>query len=151
MPNFVPKPGQIDFTHARWAPVVVCAVQHGEKILVVKRSAELNFYPNLWNGIGGFLDDHKSLEEKVYEEFSEELGLEKEAIESIFLGEIFDMDDPELKKTWVIHPILVKVSTDQVKLDWEAQEYKWVSIEEARSMDLLPSFHVVLDKVFKNK
>ena len=59
---FNPKPGQTDYTNVRWAPAINCVVKHADKILIVKRSLDMKFYPGWWNGLGGFLDDDKSLE-----------------------------------------------------------------------------------------
>ncbi len=145
---FVPKPGQVDYTHARWAPVVNCVVKNHDKILIVQRSNELNFYPGYWNGISGFLDDDRSLIEKVHDEVGEELGIKPEDIQQITLGQIFDQDSPEYKKTWIVHPVVVEVSTDDVTLDWEAQNYQWVTLAEARAFQLLPGFDQVLDVLF---
>lgn len=144
--EFKPKPGQTDYTNARWAPVVSCVIKHGGKILVVKRSASMRFYPGLWNGIGGFLDDQKSLEEKVKEELLEETGIGADNIESIKLGEIFDADDPAAGKTWVVHPVLVEVKTDKVVLDWEAEEYKWIEPKEVLGLGVAAGF----DRVVRN-
>ncbi len=147
--KFKPKPGQIDFTHARWAPVMNCVVKCKDKILLVQRSKELNFYPGYWNGISGFLDDGKSLKEKAEEELREELGIPKNKIKKITLGEIFDQEELKYKKTWVVHPVLVEVTTDRVKLDWEARNYEWVTWEQARKKKLLPGFSEVLNKIAK--
>lgn len=148
-PKFTPKPGQVDYSNARWAPVVNCVVKYGDKILIVERSKELNFYPGYWNGISGFLDDSRSLEEKVKDELQEELGVSGDKIVSIKLGEIFDQEEPEYKKTWIVHPVLVEVSTDEVKLDWEAENYKWVKAAEAKSLKLLPGFDRVIETFFQ--
>lgn len=145
--KFVPKSGQTDFTHIRWCPVINCVVQYGDKFLIVERSAELRLYPNHWNGISGFLDDDRSLEDKVGEELQEELGLENEHILSIRLGEIFHQDAPEYKKTWIVHPVLVEVDTDAIVLDWEARRYEWVTLQEMEGYKLLPGFDIVLEKV----
>jgi ADP-ribose pyrophosphatase YjhB (NUDIX family) len=145
--KFKPKPGQVDYTSIRWAPVVNCVVMHKGRILLVKRSEDLSLYPGYWNGISGFLDDDKSLEEKVREELKEEAGIPESNIESVRLGEIFDQNEEKYRKTWIVHPVLVEVSADKVELDWEAKEYAWVTIEEARKMKLLPGFDVVLEKV----
>ncbi|MEK7547102.1 MAG: NUDIX domain-containing protein [Patescibacteria group bacterium] len=149
--KFKPKPGQTDYTNARWAPVVNCIVRHGDKILIVKRSSDLRFYPGLWNGIGGFLDDEKSLEEKVKEELGEEIGLREEEIISIKLGEVFDFDDPAIGKTWVTHPVLVDAATDRVVLDWEAQEYKWVKPEELKNFETAAGFLRTVENFFNLK
>lgn len=104
----------------------------------------MHFYPGFWNGISGFLDDDMSLEEKVYAELSEELGLRRERIRSLKLGQIFDVDEPSYNKTWIVHPVLVEVDAKDVTLDWEAKAHRWMSMEEAASLELLPGFDQVL-------
>jgi len=122
-------------------------VKYGSKILVVRRNPDLNFYPGYWNGISGFLDDQQSLKEKIYSELSEELGLTRSQIVKIKVGEIFDQDDPQYNKTWVVHPVLVEVKTDKVKLDWEASNYKWLTPIEVKKLKLLPNFIEVLNRL----
>lgn len=145
--TFKPKQGQVDYTNARWAPVINCVLKYKDKILVVERSKKLNFYPGYWNGISGFLDDQRSLNEKVYDELKEELGISKTNIKKIKLGEIFDQDEPKYKKTWIVHPVLVDVKTDKIKLDWEARNYKWILLREAKKLKLLPGFDEVLSRL----
>jgi len=144
--KFKPKPGQVDYTKARWAPVINCVVKYKDKILIVKRSNKLRLYPGYWNGISGFLDDQQSLGQKVKNELKEEIGIQPKDIVKIKLGEIFNQEEPKYKKTWIVHPVLVKIKTDKVKLDWEAEEYKWVTVNEVKNFKLLPGF----DKVIKN-
>ena len=145
--KFKLKPGQIDYTKARWAPVINCVIKYKDKFLLVQRSEKLNFYPRYWNGISGFLDDHKTLAEKVEEELREELGINKKDILQIRLGEIFDQDEPKYKKTWIVHPVLVKVKINKIKLDWEARNYQWVNLQEANKLKLLPGFGKVLENL----
>ncbi len=147
--KFKPKSGQTDYTNIRWAPVVNCVVMYRGKMLLVERSPSLRLYPGYWNGISGFLDDQKSLKEKVIEELREELGIRKNEVVSIRPGEVFNQDEPKYKKTWIVHPILVHVKTDHVSLDWEAQKYKWVTLREAEKMKLLPGFDIVLQRIKK--
>ncbi|MEK7158015.1 MAG: DUF3850 domain-containing protein [Patescibacteria group bacterium] len=141
---FYPKIGQVDYTHARYAPVINCVVQYQDYILLVQRSASLRFYPNVWNGISGFLDDERSIEDKAREELREELGIASKDIVSIRRGDIFDQEEEQYRKTWIVHPILVEVKTNVVKLDWEAQRYQWVRPEDIKTFDLLPGFDRVL-------
>ncbi|MDP2874440.1 MAG: NUDIX domain-containing protein [bacterium] len=147
MPPFKPKPGQVDYTNARWAPVINCVLKHKNKLLVVQRNKELNFYPGYWNGVSGFLDDQRSLDQKVSDELREELGVPKAKIKKIRLGEIFDQEEPKYKKTWVVHPVLVEIETDKIKLDWEAKNYKWLTLEEIKKLKLLPGFDGVLRRL----
>ena len=146
--KFKPKPGQIDYTNTRWAPVINCVVKFKDKILIVQRSKDLNFYPGYWNGISGFLDDRRGLEQKVKDELKEEVGISEDDIISIRLGQIFHQEEPEYNKIWIVHPVLVEVQNDKIKLDWEAQNHKWIRPDEAHNFDLLPGFDKVLEVLF---
>src|SRR3989344_4916627 len=147
--KFKLKPGQIDYTNARWAPVMNCVVKCRDKILVVQRSKDLNFYPGYWNGISGFLDDKRSFEQKVKDELREELGIPNNKIKNIRLGEIFHQEAPKYKKSWIVHPVLIEVSGNKIKLDWEARNFKWVKLEDIKKLKLLPGFDDVLKKLSK--
>lgn len=149
--TFKPQKGQVDYTNIRWAPVVNCVLQFKNKILLVQRNMNMRLYPGYWNGISGFLDDDKSLEEKVLEELREEVGLNKRNIISIKLGQIFDQDEEKYKKTWIVHPVLVKINTEKIILDWEAQKYEWVTLKDAKKMDLLPGFDRVIKTLFSRR
>ncbi len=146
--KFKPKTGQVDYTYARWAPVINCVVKYRGKILLVERSKKLRFYPSYWNGVSGFLDDRKSLEQKVHEELQQELGIKKNLIQKIQFGSIFHQEEPKYKKTWIVHPVLVEVKTDKIKLDWEARDYKWLLLKDASKFKLLPGFDEVLKRLF---
>jgi 8-oxo-dGTP pyrophosphatase MutT (NUDIX family) len=146
-PKFIPRKGQMDYSAARWAPVINCAVVHKDKVLMLQRSPGLKFYPGYWNGLSGFLDDHKSVEQKVYEELREELKVPKTKVKRIQLTKVFDQEAPIYKKTWIVHAVLVEISTDHVTLDWEAHTYQWVSFKEAKKLTLLPGFGEVLASV----
>lgn len=146
--KFKPEKGQVDYTHARFAPALNCVVMHGGKILIVRRSRAMRLYPGSWNGIGGFLDDEKTFEEKVKQELKEELGIRASGIISLRRGEIFEAAEPKYKKVWIIFPVLAKVKTDRIELDWEAEEYRWIKLEDANKFDLTPSFKGVLKRLF---
>lgn len=108
----------------------------------------MKFYPGYWNGISGFLDDGKSVRENAKEEMREEAGIAEENIVSITEGKVFEQDEREYNKMWIVHPVLVEVKTDKVKLNWEAEEYRWVSVDEAKEFKLLPGFEKVLQILF---
>lgn len=147
--KFEPKRGQIDFTHARYTPVLNCVVQRGGKILIVKRSPGMNLYQNYWSGISGFLDDWRSVSEKAEQELKEEVGIDRKSIDSIKQGTVFEQEEPKYEKTWIVHPVLVKIRKCEVVLDWEAKEYKWIKPNEAKNFKLVPGFDRVIKTFFK--
>jgi len=137
-PKFVPKPGQVDYTDIRYAPTVNIVVVHKGKIFCVKRSPDMRIYPNYWDWVCGFLDDHKSIEEKAREELQEELGIQSDDIESITRGQLRIDEAPEYKKTWLIVPVLAKVKIDSFKLDWEASQGAWFTPAEIQGLEMPP-------------
>ena len=147
-PKFIPKPGQIDYTHVRYAPVINTIVTHGGKILLAKRSADLRLYPNFWNGISGFLDDDRSIEEKVYEELREELGIEQAQVKELTIARPLRQEAPDYGKTWLVNPVRAEVTATDFKLDWEATEVRWFTIDELKQLDLMPGFREVLAEFF---
>lgn len=137
-PQFVPKPGQVDYTNIRYAPTVNIVVTFKGKIFCVKRSSDMRLYPNYWDWICGFLDDSKSIEEKAHEEISEELGLQPNDIDSLTRGAPWIDEAPEYEKTWLVIPVLAKVKTDTFTLDWEASEGRWFNPRELHTLQMPP-------------
>jgi len=150
MKKFKPTKNQTDYTNIHWCPVINCVLEFKGKILIVQRNKKLNFYPNYWNGISGFLDDKKSLIQKIKIEIKEELKIGAKDISSIELGKIFHEKAPKYNKTWIVHPVLVRVKNDKIKLDWEAQDFRWINIEEIKNYKLLPGFSSVIKEIKKN-
>ena len=146
-PKFNARKGQVDYTNVRLAPVMNCIVKYRDKILVVQRSKKLGFFPGCWSGVSGFLDDKRSFKQKVKDEIQEELGIPGKMVKNIRLCEIFHQEAPKYKKTWIVHPVLVEVKTDRVKLDWEAKNYRWIRLADTKKLKLLPGFDRVLEKV----
>lgn len=144
MVNLNLGPNQIDYSHARWVPIINCVVKQGGDILLVRRSRQLKHFPGLWNGISGFLDDHRDMREKAEEELEEETGIKPSQIIEIKPGSVFDYESEHYKKIWITHPILVMVNTSTVMLNWEADDSCWVKPREALSFELVPGFDRVL-------
>jgi isopentenyldiphosphate isomerase len=128
--KFIPKPGQIDYTNVRYAPTINCIVKCQDEFLLVQRSLDSNFYPGYWNGISGFLDDNKDINQKVEEELFEELNIEKDAIVSIKIGKLLYKDEKEYNKTWIVFPILVEIKSKDLNLNFENHKFQWFKINE---------------------
>lgn len=147
-PKFVPKPGQVDYTSVRYAPVVNTLVTDESKLLLVKRSQKLNLYPGVWNGVSGFLDDNQTIETKIKQELAEELGLQLKSIDSLKVGQPFIQEAPEYAKTWIVIPALATIKNKKIILDWEAEKAQWFKPEDIKSLKLMPGFEKVIKEFF---
>lgn len=150
-PKFIPKDGQMDFTHARYCPVINALVTRNNRILLFQRHKDMNLFPGHWHCIGGFLDDHQSVEEKIREELQEEAGITGKDIVSIRQGSLVMHDAPQYHKTFLVVPALVTVRSDNFTLNWESQAARWYTPEQALDLELMPGFKDILRQFFPAK
>ena len=143
-PVFVPKPGQVDYTHMRYAPVLNAVVLCRGKVLLLQRGSGMRNYPNYWCGISGYLDDARCVEDKARQEMLEEAGITGDRILSMRRGTVLLQEAPEYGKSWLVVPVLVHVRGSRYRLDWESQAAGWFSMVEALSLPLLPGFEAVI-------
>ncbi len=136
-----------DYTHARSAPVLVIFVKYRDKYLLVKRSEKMLTYQNLWSCLAGFVDDEKTMEEKVVFEIEEEIGLKPEDIKELKKGDTYLFLDTALNREWIRHIYLVEITNPNIKLSWEHTEMVWVAYGEAKNFETTPGFTEDLAKV----
>ena len=146
--KFIPAPGQVDYTDIRYAPCIKVIVEHQGKILLAKRAEDRRLYPGVWETIDGFLDDKKSIEEKAVEELAEEVGIPADAVSSLTRGQTALHEDPDHTKTWLLVPVLAKVTTTEYVLDWEASEACWFSPTELKQVQLIPGTLEIIGQFF---
>lgn len=140
--------GRIDYSDVRVCPVVNCVVRCGEMVLLTRRGEDVIAYPNTINGISGFIDEIKPLEDVVYQELSEDVGLGKEAVKELrIFPEIVQVDDG-INREWHVYPALAVVDEMfEPEINWENKEAVWMTIEAAKSQELMAGFREVLEIV----
>lgn len=144
LPHF--PDGRIDYSNSKEAPVLNCFVEFNGKLLLLKRSDKVGAYKGKWNSIGGYLDDSKSLDQKVKEELSEELNIEDDDIANIKIGSAYKFHDQAIDKIWHIFPVLAELKTKpKIKLDWEHTDFVWIDIDEIKNYDTVPKLLEVLE------
>ena len=142
--------GRINYSHSDKAPVLNCFVKFGDRVLILKRSDKVGAYKGKWNSVAGYLDEPKPVREKVLEELKEELGILKNDILSVKMGEPYEFFDDSIKKTWIIHPVLVELKQKpKIKLDWEHTDFKWIAPEELLDYDIVTKLDESLKRVLK--
>lgn len=98
--------------------------------------------------MAGYLDEVKPVRDKVLKELEEEVGVEENDISSITFGETWEFRDPDIRKTWLIKPVLVELKRKpMVKLDWEHTEYKYIEPSELKSFDIVPNLEESWKKI----
>lgn len=144
-PDFKLRPEQVDMMKLRYCPVVGCPVVFEGSILLVQRSQEVAFYKGYWSGPFGFLDDQRTVEQKVRQEILEEVGLRRRDIISVDVGEPFTSENRRGRKVFIVFPAKVEVRSSKITTDWEARNYTWVENVTLSRCHIVPNFYKVLE------
>ncbi|MDE1919185.1 MAG: NUDIX domain-containing protein [Patescibacteria group bacterium] len=139
--------------------IAITCIIHNDagKYLVTKRSPRKKAFPNKWTVPGGGLttDDYrntppthheqwynaaeKALRREVQEEVNVEIGKVQYLLDLTFLR-------PDGTPVLVLSYYAPYVS-GEVKLDEDAVEYRWVSLKEAKELDLISGIYEELEMV----
>ncbi len=123
--------------------VVTCFLEYNKRILILKRSDKVRTHKHKWAGVSGYIEQGETDEETALKEIREETGILEQDLELVRKGEPIHVQDGI--HVWVVHPFLYKTKTNNIKIDWEHTEFRWISPDELQNYD----FVVFLDHALK--
>ena len=128
--------------------VVTSFLLHNSLILILKRSSHVKTMKGRWAGISGYIEGDEDPLDRALKEISEEAGLEKESLTLIKRGETVDSLDMIHKDiVWVVTSFLFRVDSFQIRIDWEHEDYRWVSVDEIKDLETIPGLMETLKRV----
>lgn len=140
--------GRIDYSGCDFAYVLIIFVRCENKYLLLKRSSDVLEYKNFWATPGGYIDEVRPIEEKIYEELEEELSILHTDILDLTITEPIDCHDCELNIRWVQTGGIVEVEkTPDIKLNYEHTKYKWVHEDEIQIHTIPPGTIEMLEHI----
>ena len=125
--------------------IVTTFLINSGKILLLKRSEKVKTMKNLWAGISGIIEnDEKPLNRAVIEIF-EEVGIKKSEVELLKEGEVIMIESPQyVNHQWEVYPFLFSCSMQEIKLNWENSDSRWIEVTELDEFTTVPSLDKVL-------
>lgn len=119
--------------------VVTAFLCQQDKILILKRSAQVGSYRGCWAAVSGYLEEDTPLLQAL-KEIREETGLPETALRLLCQGEPLKVEDDNLQRCWVVHPFRFEVvsGADDIVLDWEHDEMRWIDPEQLGMFDTVP-------------
>lgn len=123
---------------------MACVVVNKDgKILLLKRSSDKKLFPNQWAVVGAApLSKGENMEAIAKREIKDELGQEGEILKS---GQetLASMGGTQ----WHVFPFLAQIKSNDVTLNDEHTEYKWVTKEELEDYNLHPLMEETISKL----
>ncbi|MHA1211722.1 MAG: NUDIX domain-containing protein [Candidatus Heimdallarchaeota archaeon] len=103
-------------------------IEKDGKFLILKRSPNKDFDPNIWEGVTGRLENNEEPTQGILREIQEEVQLDVDIIMPIDTG-FFYRGGKEYPMAFIV--FWCRYKSGKVQLNWEHTEYKWITLEEA--------------------
>jgi 8-oxo-dGTP diphosphatase len=132
--------------------IVTAFIEYQGKILLLRRSQKVKTMKGKWAGVSGYIEESEVPARRALAEIQEETGLANENIEFLEKGKPLEAADnmrPD-NITWVVHPFYFRANTDEIRLDWEHDAYRWINPAEIENYDTVPRLKEAFDRVSVN-
>ena len=131
----------------RATKIVTSFIQDEQKLLILRRSNKVKTMKGLWAGISGIIEKNETPLTRAKIEIYEETGISEDKIRLIKNAAKLRIHSPQYENhEWEIFPFLFEAKNPDIKLNWENSEYKWITINELKNYNTVPS----LEKVLQN-
>ena len=131
----------------RATKIVTSFIQDEQKLLILRRSNKVKTMKGLWAGISGIIEKNEIPLTRAKIEIYEETGISEDKIRLVKNAEKLRIHSPQYENhEWEIFPFLFEAKNPDIKLNWENSEYMWITIDELKNYNTVPS----LEKVLQN-
>lgn len=124
--------------------IVTVFLTHKGKYLILKRSNNVKSMKNLWAGISGIIEGNEDPTYRAKREIFEEAGITEDKITLLKISQAMKVESQYANHEWLIHPYLFSVREPEIILNWENQEYAWISPFDLSQYQTVPSLDRVL-------
>jgi NADH pyrophosphatase NudC (nudix superfamily) len=99
----------------------------------------------LWSGISGVIENNEMPIERAKIEIFEEVGINQKDITLIKSNKEMCVESPQYKNhQWIIFPFFFKTDKNDIKLNWENSEFRWINVDQLKKFDTVPNLEKVL-------
>ena len=132
----------------RATKIVTSFIQDEQKLLILRRSNKVKTMKGLWAGISGIIEKNETPLTRAKIEIYEETGISEDKIRLIKNAAKLRVNSPQYENhEWEIFPFLFEAKNPDIKLNWENSEYIWITIDELKNYNTVPSLEKVLQSL----
>ncbi|MHA2384873.1 MAG: NUDIX domain-containing protein [Candidatus Thorarchaeota archaeon] len=119
-------------------------IEREGEILILKRSPEKDFAPEMWEVVTGRLEHGEDPATGIAREIHEETKLEAEVIMPV-RTEFFYRGSEEYPMVFI--DFWCRYGGGEVEMSWEHTEFQWVSMQDALQNPELKTFHESVSRI----
>ncbi len=128
---------------------VLAIVERKGKFLFVKRSSKIRFEPSKWGFVGEAVEYAESLKDALKRGLKEEVSLKLQKSELInAYSFVFSSQYNDKERHAIVLAYLCKAKGN-IKLNHELEEYKWISLKDAKKLDLINTNKLIIKDLEK--
>jgi len=125
--------------------IVTSFIKDNDRFLLLKRSDKVKTMKGLWAGVSGIIEGDEEPLKRAKIEIFEELGITEDKIKFLKSSLEMKINSPQYENhEWKIFPFLFEVKNPIIKLNWENSEYRWITKNEIKNYETVPSIEKVL-------
>ena len=125
--------------------IVTSFIKHNDQILILKRSEKVRSMKGLWSGVSGIIENNENPINRAKIEIFEEVGIKEKEIKLVKKLEKMKIQSQQYKNhEWEIFPFLFETKNENVELNWENSEFKWILPKELKNYQTVPSLEKIL-------
>ncbi len=125
--------------------IVTSFIKDNDRFLLLKRSNKVKTMKGLWAGVSGIIEGDEEPLKRAKIEIFEELGITEDKIKFLKSSVEMKINSPQYENhEWEIFPFLFEVKNPNINLNWENSEYRWITKNEIKNYETVPSIEKVL-------
>ena len=125
--------------------IVTSFIKHNDHILILNSSEKVRSMKGLWSGVSGIIENNENPIDRAKIEIFEEVGIKEKEIKLVKKLEKMKIQSQQYKNhEWEIFPFLFETKNENVELNWENSEFKWILPKELKNYQTVPSLEKIL-------
>ena len=129
----------------RRTKIVTSFLSYNDKFLILKLSNQVRSMNGLWSGVSGVIEKNEEPIKRARIEIFEELGISEKHVTLIKSNNELIVESPQYKNhQWLIFPFLFKTDKNEIKLNWENSEFKWIDVNQLKEFNTVPNLEKIL-------
>jgi 8-oxo-dGTP diphosphatase len=126
--------------------MVCCVIDPLGRVLLLKRSPNKKHFPNKWAIVGAApLTGEENMKDIAKREMVDEIGSEGEILKT---GSVTERITGNTK--WIVYPFLARLKDNNVVLNEEHTEYKWVDAKDVSKYKLSIALEAIITQLLAN-